>query len=66
MLYKFELGYNTVEVIKKICCSKSKGSVDHSSVTRWFKKFCNECKNIDNQAKSDIPKIVHSKAMFQD
>ena len=35
MLYKFELGNNTVEVTKNIYCEESEGAIDHSTVTRW-------------------------------
>ena len=39
MLYEFKLGHNAVEAAKNISYIKSKGSVDHSTVTRWFKKI---------------------------
>ena len=31
MLHQFALGYNTMEVIKNICYTKSEGAVDHSN-----------------------------------
>ena len=34
MLYEFELGYNTVEATKNICCVKGEGAADYSTVTR--------------------------------
>ena len=37
---------------KNICCAKGNGTVDHNTITRWFKKFCLACKNLDNQAVS--------------
>ena len=48
-LYKLELGHNVMEATKNIC-AKSDGAVDHSTVTRWFKKYY---KNLDNQSKPD-------------
>ena len=46
MLYKFELDHNTVvETTKNICYIKGEGAIDHSTVTRWFKKFFLGCKN---------------------
>ena len=33
-LYEFELGHNTAETIKYICCVKVEGTLDHSTVTR--------------------------------
>ena len=36
MLYKFELGHKTGEVLKNICWVKSEGAVDHSTKTKWF------------------------------
>ena len=65
MLYKFELNYNTGESTKNICCSKGEGTVDHSRVTRWLKKFCLGYKNFGYQARSDRPKSVDSGAMLQ-
>ena len=37
-LYDFKLGHNIAEAIKNIC-AKSEGTIDLSTVTRWFKKF---------------------------
>ena len=39
--------------------------VDHSTVTRRFKKFHSGFKNLYNQARSDRPKNMDSKAMLQ-
>ena len=39
MFYKYKLGYNTAEATTNICCAKHKGTVDHSTETRWFKNF---------------------------
>ena len=47
MLYKFELGHNAAEETKSICWVKGEGTFDHNMVTRWLKKFCSSCKNID-------------------
>ena len=58
MLYKFKLVHNATEATKNICCAKGKGAVDHSSVTRGFKKFRLGCKNLDDQARLDRPKAV--------
>ena len=50
MLYKFKLDYNALEATKIIFCMKGESTVDHSTVTRSFKKFCSGYKNIDDQA----------------
>ena len=47
-----ECMFYKLEAIKNICCVKGKVAVDHSSVTRWFKKFCSGCKNLNEQARS--------------
>ena len=39
-LYKYKQGHNGMEATKIICCMKSEGTVGHSTVTRWLKKFC--------------------------
>ena len=45
ILYKFELGHYAAEITENICCAKD-SAVDYSAVTRWFKKFCSDCKNL--------------------
>ena len=39
MLYKFQMGHNTAEATKNICCTKDEDAVDHSTITRGIKKF---------------------------
>ena len=39
MLYKFELGHNTIEVTKSIFHVKGEGTDDHRPATVWFKQF---------------------------
>ena len=56
MLYEFELGHNVAEVAKNICCAKGESTVDHSAITRRFKKFDLGCKNLNNPARSGRPK----------
>ena len=55
MLYEFVL-----ETTKNICCVKVESAVDSSTITRWLKKFCLNCKNIDNQARLGRPKTMDS------
>ena len=54
--YKFELGHNTAEA--------AESTVDHNSVTRWFKKFGLGCKNLNDQTRSGRPKSIDSKVMI--
>ena len=56
MLYEFKLGCNITDTIKNICCAKVKGTVDHISVSRSFKKFCSGYKNLNDQAMSGMLK----------
>ena len=65
MLYESKLGHNIVEATKNICCAKGEGAVDHSTITRWFKKFCSSSKNQDHQAKPGRPNSMDSEAMLQ-
>ena len=65
MLYEFKLGHDTVETIKNICCKKNEGAVNHRKLTRWFKKFCSGCKNLNKQARSNRPKTMDSEDVFQ-
>ena len=64
VLYMFKLGYNAMEETKNICCVKCEGAVDHSSLTRWLKKFFYH-KKFDNQARIGWPKTVDSEAVFK-
>ena len=64
MFYEFKLGHNDTELIKNIWYVKGEGAVD-CTVTRWFKKFFLGCKNLNDQAKSCMPKTVDSKTMLQ-
>ena len=65
MLSEIELTHNIAEATKNICWMISEGAVDHSTVNKWFKKFCTGWKNSDNQAKSGRPKTVDSEADLQ-
>ena len=58
LLYKFQVGYNAVEATKIICCTNCEVPVDHNTVTRWFKKFCSDCKNLENQTMLGQPKTI--------
>ena len=61
MLHKFELGHNAAEATKNICCAKVAGPVNHSTITRWFKKFHSGCKNLDDQTKLGRLKTKNSR-----
>ena len=65
MLYNFELGHNTGEAIKNICCERGKGAVDHRTVTKWLKKFHLDCKNLNDQARLKRSKNMDSEAVIQ-
>ena len=62
MLYKFELGHNAMEATKNICV-KGEDAVDHT-VTKWFKKFCSGCKNLNDLSRPGRPKTMNSEAVF--
>ena len=49
MIYELKLGHNATEATRNICCGKSEGTMDHSTVTKWFKKFYPGCKNFNDQ-----------------
>ena len=51
-LYKFELGSNTIEVTKNICCTKGEQTNDYNTVSRWLKRFCLGYKDFDDQTRS--------------
>ena len=39
----YSTSLNCYKTIKNICCVKGEGAVDHSTVSRWFKKFHLHC-----------------------
>ena len=59
------MSHNIPEATKDIYCGKSEDTVEHSTVTKWFKKFCSGWKNLDNQVISDKHKTVNSEAVLQ-
>ena len=65
-LYMFKLDHNSTEVSKNICFAKGEGAVDHSTVTKWSKKFGLSWKNLNYQTRPGRPRTMHSKAMLQE
>ena len=59
MIYKFKLGHNAVEATRNICCVKGEDTVDQSTVTKWLKKFCSGCKNLNNQERLSRSKTIN-------
>ena len=59
-LHKFGLGNNVAEETLNFCCAKGESAVNHSIVTRVFKKCRLDCKILDDQAKPDKPKTFLS------
>ena len=58
--YVFELSHNAAKTTKK-----RESAVYHSAIIKWFKKFSSSCKNFDEQAKSDRPKIRDPEVVLQ-
>ena len=48
LLFEFEVGYNTTEANRNICCVKGEGGVDGSIENKWLKKFRSGFKNLDD------------------
>ena len=65
MLHEFKLGRNATKATKSICCAKDEGVIDHSILTKWFKKFCSGYKNLNKQERSGRPKTMDFKAVLQ-
>ena len=57
-------GYNAADATKNLCCAKGEGSVDHSTITKWIKKFHLGCKKLDDQTRSSWPKTIDSEAVL--
>ena len=54
-----------MEATKNICYVTGEGVVDHSMVTKCFKKFHSGYKNLSNQERSGRTKTVDSKTVNQ-
>ena len=54
-----------METTKIFCFVKDDGAVGHNRVTKWFKKFHSDCKNLYDQARSEKPKTVESETRCQ-
>ena len=66
MVYEFEVGHKSTEATKNICWAKVESAIlDHSTVTKWFKKLRWVHKNLDYQAKLGRPKTIDSEAMLK-
>ena len=63
--FEFELGHNAVEATKNICCVEDEGAIDHSTISRWPKKFHSDYKNFNDQAKSGRFKTMGSVVRLQ-
>ena len=59
------MDHNAAETNKNICCAKSKGMVDHSTVAGWLKKFRSGCENLEAQTRWARPKSVGFEAVLQ-
>ena len=59
---EFEMDHNTT---KNIYCEEGECAVDHSKVTRCFKRFGLGCKNLNDQASSNGSKTVYFMAMHK-
>ena len=64
MLYEFKLSHNTAGTTKNTC-AKGEDALDHCTITKRFKKFPSDCKNITNQARWGRPKTMDSEAEKQ-
>ena len=43
---------------KDVSCLNGQSAVDHSTITRWFKKYCFDCKSLDDQSSLGSPKAM--------
>ena len=64
MFYYFEIDHNAADATKNMCCVEGEGPINQCTVISGLKKFCLRHQNLDEQVKSDSPKIVDSKAVL--
>ena len=50
---------------KHLLSAQGEDAVDHNTVTRCFKKFCSDCKNLNNKIRSGKTKTMDSEDIFQ-
>ena len=65
MIYGFQPGHNAMETIKNICCVKVEGPVNHTTLTKWSKKFHSDCNNLNDQTRSNRFETLDFKAILQ-
>ena len=65
LLYEFEVDFNAAEASKKIGVTQREDAVDHSTLSRWFKKFHLSCKNVDDQVNLGRLKNVNVQPVLQ-
>ena len=56
---QIQTGHNVMEATKNVCCVKGEATVDHSTVTRLFKKLHSDCKPLDHLVRLDKLKMVY-------
>ena len=59
------LVHNVTEANKNIYCPKDEDTIDHSTVTRWFKTFLSGFKNLGHLARSGGPKSIDSEVVLK-
>ena len=64
MLYGVEQGHKITEATKNIFV-EDEGTVNHSTINGWLKKFLSSSKILNDQEKSGRPKSVNSNAVLQ-
>ena len=62
LLFEFKLGHNAADIKIRV---EWKVKVELITVTRWFKKFCWGCKNLNSQVRSGKPKTIDSEVVLQ-
>ena len=63
--YEFQLGRSAAEATRNICSAEGEGTVDQSTVRRWYRKLRVDQENIDDMPRSGRPSLVNNDNLQQ-
>ena len=55
LLYEFKLGHTPAEATRNICQAIGPGTINHSTVTRWWKRFSSGDESLKDEPRSGRP-----------
>ena len=63
--YEFQLGHSAAQATRNICSAEGEGTVDESTVRRWYRKLRLDKENIDDKPRSGRPSLMNNDDLKQ-